>query len=139
MATPESWVWEQDRLGEPVEYPGHPLVLATMVLDRYTSLDAAADALGDSFIIGSGCAVRCAMDVLEAALSGNAGALESAYVHAEHYWNGWATQTSSDAAGVTRGRVQADRMRPTFMRRLADWKGGSPVATKYARAGIDVA
>ena len=87
----EREAWMQRHLGELVVYPGHPLVLACMVMDRYPSLAVASHhdadhptyaALSDSFIPGSGCAVYAALDFLHYAQTIG---LAQAYTHGERY------------------------------------------------------
>lgn len=137
MATRETFEWQNQWLnGEGVAYPGHPVVLATMVMERYESLEHATrledgrnfgNALSDSFIPGSGCAVSCALDVLKLAQGGQqAQALE----RAQRYWDGYAEQSPRNAKNVAEGLAQADLVMPRFEALLAGWTGpqdlGSP-------------
>ena len=43
MPTMDSYRWENEVLGEHTQYPGHPLILACMVMDRYPNLEAALE------------------------------------------------------------------------------------------------
>lgn len=140
MATPDSYAWGMKHLGEAVSYPGHPLVLATMIMDRYHSFAHASarapgatydNALADGFIPGAGCAVSSAMDVLMRAVGGD---LETAVHHAERYWTGWEEQSPRNTERGLVGRRQAERIRPMFMERLQAWKEGTVSPNEYRLA-----
>ena len=133
----QGYEWELEWLGEPGCYPGHPLVVATMVMDRYQSLEHAkqrregksyCNALSDGFVSGAGCAVSSALDVLEFALRGE---LDRALAHAQRYWEGWEAQSTANPEKGKKGRAQADMIKPAFMQRLEAWKSGNLVESKY--------
>lgn len=137
MSTPDSYAWGMKHLGESVSYPGHPLVLATMIMDRYHSFGHAIgrelgsdynNALSDIFIPGAGCAVSSALDVLGLAIAGD---LETAVDHAEQYWKGWEQQSPRNPERCLLGRVQAERVRPLFMERVQAWKDGVALPSEY--------
>jgi hypothetical protein len=130
MPTMDSYRWEQEVLGEHAEYPGHPIILACMVMDRYPDLDAAerrdpgqnfSNALSDRFIPGAGCAVNAALSTLRHAL---AHGLEAAYADAERYWQGLEVQHPNNVPRAAHGREQATRAKGRFEERLKSW--GTP-------------
>lgn len=131
MPTMNSYQWEQERLGEHAVYPGHPVILACMVMDRYPSLLAArgtdqlsptfGNALSDSFIPGAGCAVHAALDVLRYA---QVVSVEAAYELAESYWHGWERQHPNNVPGAAKGREQCVRIKARFESMLKTW--GTP-------------
>jgi hypothetical protein len=137
MPTADSCRWEQEVLGEPVQYPGHPVVLACMVMDRYPNLESATrlepgrqfgNALSDNFIPGAGCAVRAALDTLRYAQTGDLGA---AYAHATRYWNGWEAQDPANASGARKGREQHERIKARFEKQLETWGGRADPLSPY--------
>lgn len=145
MPTMDSYRWEQEVLGEHAEYPGHPVVLACMVMDRYPSLEVAVrrepgrdfgNALGDNFIPGAGCAVHAALDTLR--LAQTAG-LEAAYAHAERYWDGWARQQPNNAPRAAHGREQAERLKGSFEERLSTWGTPADPGSPYRVQALPVA
>ncbi len=118
--------WEQEHLAEPVRYPGHPVVLACMVMDRYESFEDAfaavaqggvPAALKDPFIPGSGCAVYAALDLLAEARGGR---FEYALNHAQAYWHTFESSDASKEASAA-GRAQASKMLPYFESRVKAW------------------
>ena len=140
MSNMDTRTWEQELLNEAVEYPGHPVVLACMVMDRYPDLETAmrrepgrefANALRDSFIPGAGCAVHAALDTLRYALTIG---LDAAYAHADRYWASWERQDSANAARAASGRKQGERLKNRFECLLNTWgtenDPGSPFRTR---------
>lgn len=130
MPTIDSYRWENEVLGEHAEYPGHPLILACMVMDRYPNIETAlcreqgrefGNALSDNFIPGAGCAVHAALDTLRHAMDVG---LEAAYAHADRYWLGWEQQNPKNVPGAAHGRDQAERIKGKFEAQLRSW--GSP-------------
>lgn len=130
-------------LGGPAEYPGHPLVLATMVMDRYASFEHAAsnepgagyyNAICDSFIPGAGCAVSSTMSVLKIALGDDPGSVDLAVEEAGRYWDGWERQSPANKDRAAHGRTQAEGIKSAFLLRLAAWKSGVPTPSKYRRS-----
>lgn len=129
--------WEQDELGESGEYPGHPVILACMVMDRYPNLESARTvdpgessnrALRDNFIPGSGCAVNAALNTLERATTEG---LESAYKGSEDYWTGWELQSPKNAERAAHGRAQAEKMKAGFESRLKTWGSDKDPGSAY--------
>jgi|JI10StandDraft_1071094.scaffolds.fasta_scaffold16637_8 hypothetical protein len=140
MPTLMSHEWCERHLGESASYPGHPLVVATMIMDRYHSFEHASDrapgahcenARADPFIVGAGCAVLSALDVLRSAVAGDVGA---AMQHAERYWRAWEAQLPENPTRGLVGRGQADRVRPLFMERLKEWQVGVVMDSAYRLA-----
>lgn len=137
MATPDSLHWEKEHLGEHGVYPGHPIIGACMVMDRYPNLGTARErrpnsdsgnALSDSFIPGAGCAVHAALDTLHFAQTQG---LEPAYAHAARYWDGWERQNEKNKASAEQGRRQAERIKPYFEARLKVWGGPDDAGSPY--------
>lgn len=137
MSTSRTFEWEKESLGAHIQYPGHPLVLATMIMDRYPSLDIATSrppgddfvrALSDSFIPGSGCAVHAALGFLTMSMDGR---LETAKEQADRYWSGWEQQSPANREKGWVGREQARTIEPAFLERLAAWRCGHPLASRY--------
>lgn len=118
--------WCQAHLGKRVPtFPGHPVVLACMVMDRYGSLsDAKADsaALKDGFIPGSGCAVWAALDLLEACQKLS---LEEALKQSEHYWQNWEAQSNANAIAAQDGRAEATHLMPFLQEHVLNWLQGN--------------
>lgn len=127
MPTMDSYRWEQEVLGEHAEYPGHPIILACMLMDRYPDLNTAVrrepgrefgNALSDNFIPGAGCAVHAALDTLRHAQEHG---LEAAYAHAERYWLGWERQHPDNVPRAAHGREQCERIKTRFEDRQKTW------------------
>lgn len=137
MPTSDSFHWEKAVLGESCEYPGHPLVLSCMVMDRYADLATACsresgcefyNALTDSFIPGAGCAVHAALDMLRAAQTHG---LPEAYALADRYWQGWEQQNADNGPSAERGRAQALRLQSRFEEKLKTWGTPSDPGSPY--------
>lgn len=127
MSDSNTYKWEKEVLGTHVVYPGHPIVLACMIMDRYLNLDKATEmredeqfqaALSDSFIPGAGCAVYSALNTLDSALKDGA---ESAYVRANAYWDGFGKQDARNAASAKEGLAQFEQIKARFEHRVALW------------------
>lgn len=138
MSTMQTYDWEQLFLTEHAVYPGHPLITATMIMDRYESLAHAnfrpegkdfGNALGDNFIPGAGCAVGSALRVLQVAQG--PGGVEAAKAIAADYWDGWERQHANNKGPAAKGRMQAERILPEFVARLEGWTSGRPLPSKY--------
>lgn len=131
MATSDSFHWAKKYLGASMTvYPGHSVVLATMVMMRYPDFATASrtepgkncpNALQDGFIPGAGCAVYAALRFLEYAQKEG---LDAAYDHAERYWKGWENQHASNVEKGLEGRRQAILIQPLFEKCFAAW--GTP-------------
>lgn len=138
MSTMQTHDWEQAALTEHAVYPGHPLITATMIMDRYESLAHAefrpegmdyGNALADNFIPGAGCAVHSALRVLQVAQG--PGGVEAAKALAADYWDGWECQSEKNKPEAAHGRLQAERILPHFVARLEAWKAGRPLPSEY--------
>lgn len=137
MGSMSTYEWEREVLCDHGEYPGHPVVLGVMVMDRYHSFDHANqtprggqyyNAISDSFIPGSGCAVSSTMSVLKLGLELGA---EAAFKEAERYWQGWEDQSPKNLKSAARGREQAEKMKHLFVQRLEAWKVGEVIDSKW--------
>lgn len=137
MPTIDSYRWAQEALGENGEYPGHPIVLACMVMDRYPDILAAmrrepgrdfGNALRDSFIPGAGCAVHAALESLR---QGREHGPAAAYAHAERYWQGWEEQRTDNASSAARGREQCERIKARFEAQLKTWGTSDDPGSPY--------
>lgn len=132
----DTYMWEDEVLGERSEFPGHPLIIAVRVMDRYASHGHAkarrpgseyGQAISDGFILGAGCAVSSAMDVLKLSLENGA---EAGIQEAGRYWLGWEKQSPNNKDRAARGRAQAERVQPMFLERLSGWQTGQLPPTK---------
>lgn len=142
MPTIEAYQWENEVLGERVEFPGHPTILAIMVMDRYESFDHAGareegahyyNATRDGFIVGAGCAVSSTMDVLKLAIEKGP---EAAFIEAKRYWQGWENQSPSNKDRAAFGREQAERVKPLFLQRLASWQNCQLEPSKWRLSSV---
>ncbi|HCT05874.1 MAG TPA: hypothetical protein DIW86_10975 [Pseudomonas sp.] len=137
MSTADTYRWADSVLGEHIQFPGHPLVLACMIMDRYpdlasaTEVSAGADfsnAQRDSFLPGTGCAITSALATLRLAAERDAGA---ASAHADRYWDGWEKQSSSNQERAERGRQQAARIHPVFLAKVQAWGTAADQSSSY--------
>ena len=139
MPSSSTYQWAEETLGEHVQYPGHPVVIACMVMDRYASLAEAMDkpdgqtygnALADSFLPGSGCAVYAGLELLSAAAKTT---LEDGLALATRYWEGYAEQGNSQehAEKVARGLKQAEHLLPRLRSRFAQWGTDEDLGSVY--------
>ncbi|TXG99948.1 MAG: hypothetical protein E6R08_00510 [Nevskiaceae bacterium] len=137
MSANASYEWQMEVLGDNAEYPGHPVVLAAMVMDRYQSFEHAKgyrdgaqyyNAISDSFIPGAGCAVSSTMTVLKLALEHGP---EAAFKEAERYWQGWENQSPRNKERAENGRRQAELAKPLFRQRLQWWRIGELPPSKW--------
>jgi hypothetical protein len=127
MPTNQSFEWELSVLGGHSAYPGHPIVLGCMIMDRYQNLEHAnrveegeqfPNASADSFIPGAGCAVSTALAVLKLAENEGVG---PAYDLAARYWDGYDKQSTKNAGDVAMGLAQFAAIKPRFEEHLAKW------------------
>lgn len=105
--------------GQGVVYPGHPLVVATIIMECFESFAEAnkttehgwCEALSDSRIPGSGCHVGAAMRTLD--LGHKDGTVEQMITHASGYWlNGNAGGHHKNVhAGTEQARAFESRFR----------------------------
>lgn len=106
-------------------YPGHPLVLASLIMRAFSSFSDANEptghgwcaALGDSRIPGAGDHVGAAMRTLELGSRGaDAGEM---IAYAARYWE--AGQAGGHFKNVAAGKAQAERIEPHFRAITAQW------------------
>jgi hypothetical protein len=138
----EAHEWAEQIFGERPAYPGHPILLSVLIMDRYQSLaharlrDAGAiysNVASDWFIPGAGDAVCSALDVLELALQAQADATLKAFAEAERYWAAWERQQPGNARSAAAGRELAERAKALFLARLAGWKSGELLPCPYRK------
>lgn len=121
----DSYRWAKDNLGDGPAYPGHPLVLSTIIMHAFDSLEAAdkttidgwSTALADCRVPGAGDHVAQAMRILR---MGRDGASPDEMVAAAHrYW------TDGKAGGhetnVELGSEQASKIEPLFRSKVRAW------------------
>lgn len=142
MPSTDTYAWAEAMLGEHIQYPGHPLVLACMIMDRYpdlalaTEISAGADfsnAQRDSFLPGTGCAVTAALTTLRLAAEKGE---DAAIAHAAWYWDGWERQSTTNGEKASRGRAQATKMCPAFLARLKLWGSDQDQGSLYRVANL---
>ena len=104
--------------GAHMVYPGHPLLLATIIMSAYPHFAAAnaptpygwPAALGDTRIPGAGDHVYAAMRCLEIGVEG--GAIDEMVEFARKYWT--EGQAGGHAKNVEAGIAQAQAIEPKF-------------------------
>lgn len=152
MSTVETYQWEQKHLGAHGVYPGHPIVVASMIMDRFKDLDEAnavtevsggngvqnfKNALSDGFIAGAGDAVSTALTLIANCLKcapSDVSAVADNF--SARYWDSWEQQSPKNAPGAALGRAQALQLRDAFLGRVHAWREGRPLETefRYVRA-----
>ncbi len=110
-------------------YPGHALVIACCIMDKYPSLAEARkpcinkktgekhgfpEALGDNDIPGAGGCVYCALDVLEIE------DIDKAIERANYYWQGECGEAY--ASRYDDGMNEAKELEPLFREMRAKWR-----------------
>ncbi|WP_321907935.1 hypothetical protein [Burkholderia cepacia] len=117
--------WQMAFLEEGSVYPGHPLVLATIVMFAFDNFEAADEdtehgwcrALADCRIPGAGDHVGAAMRVLR---HGRAGWDADAMVAEAHrHWD--QGQAGGHDKNVAPGRAQAVKIETVFRTKVATW------------------
>lgn len=114
-----------DLTGESIVYPGHPLVLATAIMQVFQSYMEAnksteqgySAALRDSRIPGSGCHVQAAMSTLS--LGARGGDIDTMIVYAKQYWE--EGRAGGHDRYVDAGIAQAKKIEPYFRAFAAEW------------------
>lgn len=114
------------RFPEGVVYPGHPVPIALLIMDKYPDLETARmrpegsqfqNALSDNDIPGAGGNVHAALDVLECArVKGG----QAAFEHGTNYWVRCASGENygkNQAAGLE----QAESIKDEFLSRVEAW------------------
>lgn len=116
----KEWTGETD-----FAYPGHPLIIAAMVMSLYPSMTEAgrpceqgwAEALGDSRIPGAGCHVGAGITALRRASEGQT--CDQVVEWANRYWS--EGKAGGHVANVPAGLEQAKMVEPHFRRLFASW------------------
>jgi hypothetical protein len=111
--------------GQYMVYPGHPLVLATVIMSVFDSFGDASDSNADGrsraitsdAIPGAGDHASAALRVL--AVGANDGTLDEMVEYARRYWN--ENQAGGHRDSVAKGNTQADRIEPHFRAKAAAW------------------
>lgn len=111
--------------GRGVVYPGHPLVVATIIMEIYSSFDEAnaptghgwCEALSDSLIPGAGCHVGAAMRTL--AIGANGGSVEEMILYSKTYWD--RGSAGGHHKNVEAGRLQARAIEARFRELASTW------------------
>jgi hypothetical protein len=134
--------WAEQIFGQQPDYPGHPILLSVLIMDRYQSIAHArqraagatySNVASDGFIPGAGDAVCSALDVLEIALEADADAALKAFAEAERYWAAWERQHGVNAQRAAAGRDLAERAKALFLDRLTAWKSGELLPCPYRK------
>jgi hypothetical protein len=114
-----------EQTGTPLVEPGHPIVLAAVIMTCFPSLKAAssvdsdgyAHAANDSRIPGQVCHIGAALRILR---QGCAGAgIESMVKEADLYWS--IGQAGGNLKNVEPGREQARQMMALFREKAQTW------------------
>ena len=111
--------------GEELAYPGHPLVLATLVMSFFESHGEASkltahgweEAVGDVRIPGAGDQVTAAMHVLKMAAQG--ATPDEVVLAANDYWI--AGRAGGHVKKLEVGAEQSRLVEPIFREKLAAW------------------
>lgn len=121
----DTYRWAQDRLGDGPAYPGHPLVLSTIIMHAFDSMEAAdkrtidgwSAALADCRIPGAGDHVEQAMRILR---MGRDGATPDEMIAAAHrYWTDG--KAGGHVTNVALGNEQAAKIEQLFRSKAATW------------------
>lgn len=116
--------------GENAVYPGHPLTIAYLIINTYTSLAEAAkksertefkDALSNGDIPGAGGNVYNALDFLDYVVNGRL-SMKQAIGLANTMWANCDGQANGNIQRWKRGQEQADRILDRLTKQLEDWK-----------------
>ena len=115
----------QSMSGDLPIYPGHPLVLATAIMDLYPNLASAlapvksgcSAALSDERLSGAGCHMRAALTCLGIGAGG--GSVPEMVECATRYWVDG--QAGGHVGQVDAGSAQAEKMSALFQETVQDW------------------
>lgn len=121
----DAYRWAQERLGGAPAYPGHPLVLSTIIMHAFDSLEAAdkptihgwSAALGDCRIPGAGDHVGQAIRLLRVGRDG--ASADELVAAACRYWIDG--NAGGHHANVPLGNAQAATIEPLFRETIAVW------------------
>ncbi len=129
----DTYRWQMEHLGEGVAYPGHPLVLATIIMCTFETFPKADEptrhgwcqALADGRVPGAGDHVVGAMRVLRIGHEG--GTVDAMVSEAQRYWDDG--QAGGHVKNIDSGRAQAEKIEAAFRSRASEW---------FAPSGIGV-
>ena len=115
--------------GRGVVYPGHPIVVATIIMGLYGSFDEAnartehgwCEALADHRIPGAGDHVRAAMHTL--AIGAKGGTVDEMVAYANRYWS--EGNAGGHLKNVDAGLKQAEAFFSRFCDLAAAWADAS--------------
>ncbi|MBB4861651.1 hypothetical protein HNP46_000462 [Pseudomonas nitritireducens] len=115
-------------------YPGHPLVVATVIMTLYPDFQSAnkrtelnfSEALGDNRVPGAGCHVNAAMNLLKKGSDGES--IDAMVEYGNWYWV--EGQAGGHTKNVAAGVAQAAQIEPKFRELAATWF--APPAAKSA-------
>ena len=117
--------YDLELLGESIVYPGHPLVIAFLIVSRYPNLESAlkkgkesSSALENSYIPGAGGNVYIALDFLRQCFQIG---FPRAYERACGSWANCDNQKVLDPERHRLGVEQADRILTRLIQALATW------------------
>lgn len=128
MGASNSWSLERRVLGELMVFPGHPIVLAYLIMHQFASLEEAAGADPESpssysralacpAIPGGGGEVVTALRLLQE-LKGS----PEAEAVSRRYSDRWVTGLAGGhSRNVTPGQAQADRIHAAFLAKASEW------------------
>ena len=106
-------------------YPGHPIILAKMIMEKYPSLLTATHRVGDGSTIavladhdipGAGGCVWAAVDTLRYLLSKEITS-EQAFIYADRYWD----RSVSDVSKRKDGQHSADAVKNEVIKMASVW------------------
>ncbi|MBN6738896.1 hypothetical protein KTE60_31115 [Burkholderia multivorans] len=121
----DTYRWQIEHLGEGIKYPGHPLVLAAIIMFAFEGFSTASEstehgwcrALADSKVPGAGDHVGAAMQVLRIGHDG--GTVDAMVAEAHRYWD--KGRAGGHDKNVDAGRAQAVKIEAVFRSRASDW------------------
>ncbi|QMI49976.1 hypothetical protein [Burkholderia sp. MBR-1] len=121
----DTYRWMQVHLGGPAVYPGHPLVLASVIMHTFATFDAADEptgfgwckALADCRVPGAGDHVGAAMRVLRMGRDG--ATVDEMVTEANRYWN--CGRAGGHVKNVEAGSAQSFRLEPLFRAKADSW------------------
>lgn len=124
-----------------VIYPGHPLVIATLILNKYRENLAEAfeksqwgwpNALSDNDIPGAGDAVHSGLDVLYY-IRHEIRTPEEAVQESLKFWSDLRGQSSAYRDKVDSGNAQALQCAPDFLKLVSEYIHLVPVLGRYKK------
>lgn len=116
--------FEKRQIGEPVRYPGHPVVIAYLITQKYQSLNEASKkgisyprASEDKDIPGAANSVYAALEFLYRLRDAN---FDTAYKEAQETWKTIAHGYNDDV--IAHGAKQALIVKEKVIEKLKSWK-----------------